>query len=437
MKKKVILFFPKLEEEKDYHYMPVSLLAVAATFVNEEIECVIIDERVDNNYIELLNNNLEESSIIAFTAYTGFQVTRAYEISKYVKKNFNDITVIWGGPHTTYLPDEVIKSKYVDIVYRGYAEASFKDLINELISENVDLANVNNILYEFKDTIIKNDINFEIKEFSDIPYELVEANKYVNPKTERFIYISTYGCPGRCTFCATKTIRKWIEIPIDKVQRDIDKLMNLYSFKECIFFDATIFTRHDRAIKISEMMKAYNLRWIADARAQEIYNMDEDKLEYVINNGLTQITVGLETGSENVAKLMNKGEKHLERFKISAKKLSKFNIKLCSGVIFGFPGETIEDLKQTINYIKEIKSINSNFFISTTFFKPLPDTVAMDVVSKQGYHPSTLEEWAKLGDSNHYKYNEWCDVPWMKDIDIKEYKRIYDEFKAENTDLFI
>jgi len=435
------MFFPKLEPYKDFHYMPISLLSVAAPLVRAGFECKIIDERIECDALDLLNKCLSTASCLLITAYTGYQVQRAYETAKYVRQNHPNIKIIWGGPHATHLSEQSIKSDVVDIVFCGYAESSIVDLITAINSDK-DISGIYNIYYKDKTGKIyatPKTCSIDPKTFADMPYDLVDPLKYINPATKRFIYISTYGCPGICTFCSTKTRRPWMLIDIEKVKRDIKSLMSKYDYKECVFFDATLFTFKERALELSRMMKEYGVRWIADARAQEIYNIDEDMLGQLVENGLKQVTVGLETGSDHMVDIMRKGEKHLLRYKESAQKLSKFNIKLTSGVIFGCPGETIDDLKQTIAYVKGIKKINQNFFISSTFYKPLPDTVLFDVVRQKGYTvPDSLEGWASLGESSHYKYNEWMDNgPWMQEVDLKEYKEIYDEFIRENKELFV
>ena len=439
-KDKITLFFPKLEEFKDYHYPPISLLAVAAPLVKNGIVCEIIDQRLDNYSLNKLNKSVSDSRCVLITAYTGFQVEKAYEISKYIRINFPDKIIIWGGPHSTLVPEQVINSEYVDIVYWGYAEISIVQLINAVLC-NSELNYVPNIYYKDEDNrIICTDKITTIKQedFCPLPYGLVDILKYINPNTKRFIYISSYGCPGICTFCATKTKRKWTTIDIDKIEKDIDSVMSYYRFEQCVFFDSTIFTLKDRALELSKIMKKYNLNWIADGRSQEIYNLSEEDIRILHENGLIQIAVGLESGSENVISIMKKGKDHLKKYKASAKRLSKFSIRLVSGVIFGVPGETIDDLKETILYIKEIKKYNPNFFISTTFFRPLPDTVLYDTVKDFGYHlPESLEEWVKTGQSNHHRYNEWMVSPWMTSIDVELYKKIYDDFVSENKELFI
>jgi anaerobic magnesium-protoporphyrin IX monomethyl ester cyclase len=435
----VPMFFPKLEENKDFHYAPISLLSVAAPIVRGGFDCKIIDERVDNNYLELLSEYVRDASCVFLTAYTGYQVTRAYEVAKYIKQNFPDVKLVWGGPHVTHLPEQSIESDFVDIVFWGYAETSIIDLITA-INNGDDMSKIDNIYYKDKNNKVistTKNTNIAPKDFANMPYDLIDIFKYINPATKRFIYISTYGCPGICTFCATKTRRKWVPIEIDKVKSDINYLMSKYEFKECVFFDATLFTVSKRVLELSELMNNYDIKWVANARSQEIFNTSEELLSQLIKNGLIQLTIGLESGSENVVRIMKKGKDHLFKYEEVAKKLSKLNIKLASGLIFGSPGETIDDLKKTIAYVKKIKKINSNFFISSTFFKPLPDTILYDVVRQKGTKmPDTLEEWAKVGASSHYKYNEWMDNPWMIEPDVKEYRLIYGDFLNENKELF-
>ncbi|MFX1570642.1 MAG: B12-binding domain-containing radical SAM protein [Promethearchaeota archaeon] len=390
---KILLFFPKLEEYKDYHHLPITALAVASELLARGNEVVIHDERVDDSstLIKKINNANE----IMVSAFTGYQLTRAYEFIKLVKQNTNKKITI-GGPHATALPQQTLESKYIDEVFIGEFDSG----------ENL------------------------------LPYHLLDIEKYINPATKRFIYVTSYGCVGVCTFCATKNKRKLKFLELDKVEQDIDNLMKIYPFEQAVFFDATAFTIKERAHRIAKIMNKHNLKWIADARAPEIARLDDGILKDIIDSGLMQLTIGLESGSERVVKLMKKGKYHLRDYKLAAEKLKKYNMTMASGVIFGTPGETLDDIRQSIQYIKEIKQINPNFRISTTFFKPLPDTILTDLAKEYGHkEPKSLEEWVNQGSGSHYNYNHWNDVPWIDNHN--EYKAIYDEFRETNKELFI
>lgn len=387
---KTILFFPKLEPNKDYHYVPYSLLAAAAPMQKDEL--ILIDERVDDWY-NLLEKYLPETKFFMCSVFTGYQLTRAYQISEWVKQNYSNVQIIWAGPHPTILPRQTLDSDIVDAVIQGHVDYT-----------------------------------------KPMPWGLIDIHKYINPTTERFMYLSSYGCPGHCTFCSNKCKRPWILLPFEKVETDIDNLMRLYPFKQCVMFDATVFTDKQRAKEINRIMLKHDLTWIADARACELYSVDVDYFKDF--TGLQQLTVGLESGSQKVIDMMQKGRNHLKIYKKVAATMAKTNIHMVSGVIFGCPGETPEDIKQTIAYIKEIKQINPNFYISTTFFRPLPETLMSDMCKEYGYRePQTLEEWAIYGEQGHYKYNEWQDVTWI--IEPDKYRSIYEEFRQNNQDLFI
>ena len=394
--KKILIIYPKLEPWKEFHYMPITALAVAAELIAQGHEVKIWDNRVEDIIERSLSSLVECADEIMITAFTGYQLSEAYKFARHLKIHFEQI-IILGGPHATALPEQTLESPYIDEVIQGEVDTGQHPL----------------------------------------PFWLIDIHKYINPATNRFIYVSSYGCIGKCTFCSTKKRRKLKFLSYERISNDIYYLMSKYPFEECVFFDATVFTIPERALFIARLMKSYGLRWIADARADEIIKMPKDILDEIIASGITQLTIGLESGSEEVVKIMKKGKGHLEKYKQCAEVMAQYpNVKMVSGVIFGCPGETIDNLLETIEYIKMIKDINPNFYISTTYFRPLPDTEMSDMAKEYGYvEPQSLEEWAEQGERGHYEYNKFQDASWIQDIE--EYRKVYDEFVKDNKELFI
>jgi radical SAM superfamily enzyme YgiQ (UPF0313 family) len=392
---RILLIFPKLEPDKDFHYAPISALSVASKLLANGYSVEILDQRIEENFYTLLAEILPKFDEVMISAFTGNQISEAYKIAMFIKINSSK-KITLGGPHATAMSQQCLDDPLIDAVWEGYAERG-----------------------EYL-----------------MPWHLIDIEKYINPMTERFIYISSYSCPGQCTFCATKERRQLVFLPQEKVEKDIDNLMALYPFKEMVLFDATVFTKPERVRFIAELAKKHNLKWICDSRADEICRTPKDIIEFAVKSGLKQITIGLESGSQQVVSKMKKGKNHLENYKKCAEIMSHYDVKMCSGVIFGTPGETPEDIKQTIKYIKEIKAINPNFYISTTFFMPLPDTEMCDMAKEYGYQePKTLREWAKHGAESHYSYNKFHASMWINQP--KEYRKIYDSFVAKNNNIFI
>lgn len=392
----ILLIFPKLESKKDFHYVPFSSLCVASKLLADGHGVKILDQRVENQFYMLLDDYLPEFDEVMISAFTGYQISESYKIAIFIKNTIPDMKITLGGPHATCLSQQCLNDPLIDAVWTGYAE----------------------------------------KGEYPMPWHLIDIKKYINPKTERFIYISSYSCVGNCRFCQTNPRRELIFLPLEKVEQDINNLMLLYPFREAVFFDSTIFTNQQRALFLSRLMKKHNLKFICDSRADEICNTDKSVLDEIISNGLKQITIGLESGSPKVVRSMNKGKNHPERYIECAKIMSKYDVIMASGVIFGCPGEDVSDIKQTIDYIKKIKEINPNFRISTTFYMPLPATEMCKEAVKHGYvEPNSLKEYAKRGTDMHYQYNKYQSSLWIKNPE--EYHKIYENFVQENTDLFI
>ena len=49
--------------------------------------------------------------------------------------------------------------------------------------------------------------------------------------------------------------------------------------------------------------------------------------------------------------------------------------------------------------------------------------------------PKSLADWADVGASSHFKYNEWMDIPWMPESEKKKYRKQYEVFREEHGDI--
>ena len=447
----IVLIMPKMEPFKDFHYFPFGILAIASAIkkipmVNYEI----FDERIDE--YSKLDMLLEKADLVGVSMFTGYQTKCGYSLLKRVKETNQNIITVLGGPHATALPEESLQSIYVDYVVSGYAENSFRALVIDIVnhgkltqpisgvyakSRNDDIDEGVDIIYK-KTPKSYNDI-----EWDTIPYDKIDVNKYINPSTQRVIYVTQYGCPAKCTFCATPETRKWAEKPIELVKEDLRLLYAETNFKQIAFYDATLFTRKARVKEILDFVSKEfpSISWIADARAMELKNYTVKDLIEINKPNLTldHLTVGLETGSQRIAEeIYKKGKGHLDMFLQTADKLYKADIKLTSGCIFGAPTETADDLYKTLDYVYKVREKHPDFKLSTTFFRPLPGTDLFEFVKRYGIEfPDTLEGWAALEGVTHYQYNVWSSVPWMTKEVEKEYLIAYEDFLKAHGDILV
>ena len=158
----------------------------------------------------------------------------------------------------------------------------------------------------------------------------------------------------------------------------------------------------DRVLKFCQLVKPLGIKWVCEARANSI---EEDIVKKMKAAGCLFVRLGLETGSERMIKVMNKGHT-LEQSRQAIITLSKVGMPIRAGFMIGMPMETLEDAKKTLKFMKEIYKISPSAHLYTYYYTPRPATPWYDLAIKQGMKDYTLKDWAKLDKFEHIYFNQ-------------------------------
>ena len=141
----------------------------------------------------------------------------------------------------------------------------------------------------------------------------------------------------------------------------------------------------------------------------------DEELRLLEESGLVRIAVGAESGCAKTLKQMRKPQ--TADMLVRANRLwSRTGIYVYYSWMAGLPGETMDDVRETIRLMLQIIEENPRARSSPLYnFIPLPGTALWDeVVEKYGFKPpATLEEWARC-DWNHVNVS-YVD-PSMKEV---------------------
>jgi radical SAM superfamily enzyme YgiQ (UPF0313 family) len=206
-------------------------------------------------------------------------------------------------------------------------------------------------------------------------------------------------------------------------------------------YDATFFVDEDFCLDfINWQIEQKRFKsWICDGRAMDIERFSDKTLELAVKSGLKCVVVGLESGSEKIAKLHNKEHDHVNRYRRAITRLKDYDVDIRSGVIFGTPTETVDDLKASLDFIVEMTTVNPRLSCSTTTLGALPATELYNLIRKERgeIFPQTLEGWAEESDKTHYYYNSLNpEFPWIDQNIVPEYKKVYHDFWKDHTHLW-
>ncbi len=277
------------------------------------------------------------------------------------------------------------KKKPIMVVAGCVAQAENTEMLNrekfiDLIIGPQSYQKINNLLKSFEE-----ENKVEETEFDSVSkFRYFDNIKNNNTNVSSFLTIQE-GCDKFCHFCVVpytrgpeysrpfKSIIDEAERLIKNGSREITFLgqnVNAYSYKD-----------GSREYRLSDLIKTLSkYSEISRIRYTTSHprDMTDDLIECYKNSKklMPFVHLPIQSGSDRILKMMNR--KHTVSYYLNIyEKLIKINpkIKFSSDFIIGYPGETENDFKETINLVNKIKFINSFSFI----FSPRPGTKAAEL----------------------------------------------------------
>jgi radical SAM superfamily enzyme YgiQ (UPF0313 family) len=156
--------------------------------------------------------------------------------------------------------------------------------------------------------------------------------------------------------------------------------------------------------------------------------VDEEVIGLLKSINVIQIAYGFESGSERVLDFLKRGSVTVERNRRAAALTSAAGIGVGGQFMIGSPGETEDDIRQTIEFIEQTPM--SHVHVSAT--TPMPGTDLWDICCAKGLVSDDMD-WRTLDfgnpDNRSLIYcNEKC-IPYQRFCDLKaEVKRASDRW---------
>jgi len=362
--------------------VPQSIGALAGYLLKQGKQVRILDEHITPITYEVLDDQvkgLSQPYIFGISCLTA-GIGRGHELSKMIKAKYPESVVIMGGIHPTVLPEEALETGHVDIVVRREGEEVL-DSLYDAIKGGGDYSQIQGISFKDKGHIIHNpeaelpDIN----SLSPFPYHLFA--KYPGAYDLRSV-MSSRGCPYDCIFCSQRSVsgRKYRYTTPEKVTEELDLLINTYHLTHISFYDDNFVVNKERTKQLCELICNNNFHKMATFDCQTRGDaVDSDVLSYLKMANFTAVDLGLETASERLMTLLNKGET-VERNIEAVRLLQEFGFQVSGTFILGLPTETREERWQSRRLAKELRLDYVRFNNAT----PYPGTKLYEMAREEG-----------------------------------------------------
>jgi anaerobic magnesium-protoporphyrin IX monomethyl ester cyclase len=275
----------------------------------------------------------------------------------------------------------------VDFVLRGEAEQTLVELCSAVLSGRTQL-DIPGLVYldstgETVQSATRTPKNASWNTLPKPARELIDLEPYRQAWTSAHglfsaNVVASRGCPYRCNWCAKPISGNKFQIrPANLVAAEIRELKEMYGVQHIWFGDDVFALNHhwvqDFADEIEAMRCA--LPFKIQSRADLMTHTTVADLRRA---GCTEIWMGVESGSQKVLNAMDKGLRVSDVVTARAR-LADEGIRACFFLQFGYPGETWEDIQQTIALVRNTRPDD----IGISFSYPLPGTAFYERVQEE------------------------------------------------------
>jgi len=421
---KIALVNPPILQGVYHHqlYLPIGLAYLAAVLEKDKHEITVIDCPASNIDHEKLKTTLAsfDPDIVGITAMTP-TIQSTLLSARAAKKACPETKVVVGGPHPTFMDKEILNEEStVDVIVRGEGEQTF----SELAQRNFDprsLQGIDGITFRDGEQTVQTPNRKYIQDLDQLPYP---AYKYFPLEKYRIFgklflpIITSRGCPFQCSFCTSSRVfgKQFRARSPKNIVDELEMLKDVYKANAFTFYDDTLTLEKNRIFEICDLIKKRKIAipWDCQTRVDQV---SEEVLKKMRETNCQQIFFGVESGCQEILTAISK-KTLVEQNEKAIKWAKKAGLFVAISIMAGYPGETSDSLKKTLEFVRKTKPDDVYLCVAT----PYPGTELRCLVEDMGLKMSN--DWGKYDTLTLVFEN-----PLLTAEEIKRIRtQFYDEF---------
>jgi radical SAM superfamily enzyme YgiQ (UPF0313 family) len=430
-------------EEKRACYLPYGILYLAGYMRDKGINISIYDRNTDYSLdIEKCIDFFRQKrpKIVGLSVLTGPVINDALSISRRIKSIAPETCIVWGGLHPTIFPQYVLNEDSVDFIVQGEGEEAIYELCDAILN-NKGFEAIQNIGYKKNRKANLNPMRPNLLNLDESPlpaWDLLNMKHYTANRffASRVVTMNTSrGCLFKCSFCFNQGLphQKWRGLSAKNILNQINYLYKHYNINGIQFYEDSFDTNKKRVSEFSDLMIQSGLNFkIKWSHFSNIPYFNENLVSCEKKAGLRYIEYGVESGCQRILDWINKRQT-VQHIKEVFKKCDEIGIKTAALFMIGFPDETEEELKMTVNLVEDLQA----HILICTIYRPYPGTPLFDycVKNKNFKPPEKLEEQGEFYRFSHMKKDELnlSRVPTEKLLNLQ--KSFYAKFAIKEAAL--
>ncbi len=417
------VLFLEIDTESDWAVASVGPAFLAAYLRRHGHEALFLRAGVDMPSDAIIEHIADAQPQLIGISLTTRQWQRARRLITELRAVL-DIPVVAGGLHPTFSPEAVLAHRGIDFVCLGEGEAPLLDLVSTLqAGRRPEDGEIENIWVKGGQ---RPAMRPPLEPIDDLPFMardlLDEHYGVIHMATQR-------GCPFPCTYCGARMFNQLYEgngtygrrRSIDSVMAELRQIREAGALNYIIFLDDTFTINHHW---VADFCRIYGeelaIPFSLHARVETV---NEKMVHALAAAGCRHIVYGVESGSPRVRREIMRRSATNQRFIDVFRWTREAGIMVTANYILGIPGETREEMQQTIDLHHQLEPADFGYFV----FYPYPGTALFGLCRDEGYLPDDYLDRP----ANHR--NTILTLPGITQDDIDEFYDRWTEIRVANT----
>lgn len=340
----------------------------------------------------------DDSEVLAISCMSNLlplvlAATRIYR-SKYPSRK-----IILGGIGPSGVAERLMAEfQHIDVVVKGEGDIVFPELLKALEKKR-PLDGVEGLVMRGPDGKVHAAKPVKrIRDLDKLPlpaYDLADMRSYEGTGIQ-----TARGCTYPCTFCDVSSYWGFNTCyrSLEPVMNELELLEKKYRFDKVNILDDTFVIDPQRALRFCDafLKRKLKVRWSAYCRVD---SLTDEVMEAFAKAGCYRLFLGIESGSNDILQRISKPIDHDMLFRIVKKAAGYFIVR--TNLIWGFPFETMEDLKASVDMLLYLKVLGCD--VSLSLLSPLPlsrlyNEYMHDIVLREGFQSGMVSSRFYLPD---------------------------------------
>ncbi|MBU0480824.1 MAG: B12-binding domain-containing radical SAM protein [Proteobacteria bacterium] len=406
---------------------PLGLAGIAAYLEREGIRADIIDCYAHPESDGLIREYLREKK----PGFIGLSCTTSsfldgVRIAEMARSELPGIHTVFGGVHVSALAERSVRDyPVVDYAIMGEGEQTLTELVR---LGGQDPAGLKGVVYRSADGTVINNGQREVRlELDSLPFPAYEKlagypDSYMlpifnYPRAPNSSCISSRGCPYACSYCDRSVFRRSFRYnSAEYLYEHLEYLKERFGIRHINFYDDQFTFNRKRVEEFTGMIidRSLDMTFNCAVRAEHI---DFDLLQRMKQAGCWMISLGIETGDENLL-AQHRQNADLSMLADRIRMIKRAGIRTKGLLMMGLPGESEESIRRSMDYVFSLPIDDFNL----AKFTPFPGSPIYEKIHELG---SFEENWEKMDCMRFQFVPKGMDKERMEELFIRFYKTHY------------